>query len=525
MWVIFVAVFAAILVFGTRASSLPAAIFMAFAGFAAYLFDSVIFIPLAIAGAAAGAWLARGHTDQPMPGQRALREALICSTVFVLYEIGRHLVEGSWDAARSNAEAIMRFQDRLALGQEVAVQTFLLRNDSFVGFINSSYSWFFLPVVAGALFWLFVADDDVYRRFRTSLAISAALGVLVMWVFPVAPPRLTPGNELIGTHAMRGGSHSFVNQFAAVPSFHVGWVALSGLALFVAVRHWLRWFWLIGPVFFMGFIVMATGHHYFVDGIIGTALGAVPFLALTYLAAIERVPERRLSFADTGFAKALNTVAKEISTVPRLRFSIYSLTLLLTYMIVRQFVDPGFTNYWGYIVAQIAITIIIIMIMSVKLAPEGGLSLVTHSIVVFTTYADTFGTAGHMYDQFAWYDKFTHFLGTAAIATAAGDVLLALVRRGTISWKPVSIMIVAIVIAMSGGLAWEVYEFYGDRLFGTGRHAGTADTIYDIISDFVGAVVAASLLYWWHFSPRQATTADRSGYLVAESSSDVDVSD
>lgn len=498
---------------------------MAFAGFAAYLFDSVIFIPLAIAGAAAFAWLARGHTDHPKPGRRALRETVICSSVFVLYEIGRHLVEGSWDTARSNAEAIMRFQDRLALDQEVAVQRFLLRNDSFVGFINSSYSWFFLPFVAGALFWLFIADDDVYRRFRTSLAISAALGVLVMWVFPVAPPRMVPGSDLIGTHAMRGGSHSFVNQFAAVPSFHVGWVALSGLALFVAVRHWVRWIWLIGPVFFMGFIVMATGHHYFVDGIVGSALGAFPFLVLTYLAAVERSPEHRLSFANTGFAKALNAVAREISTVPRLRFSIYSLTLLLTYMIVRQFVDPGFTNYWGYIVAQIAITIIAIMIVSVKLAPEGGLSLVTHTIVVFTTYADTFGTAGHMYDRFAWYDKLTHFLGVAAVATAAADVLLALLRRGTISWKPVSIMIVGITIAMTGALAWEVYEFYGDRLFNTGRHAGAADTIYDIISGFAGAVVASSLLYWWHFSPRQATSVDRSGYLVAESSGDVDGSD
>ena len=41
-------------------------------------------------------------------------------------------------------------------------------------------------------------------------------------------------------------------------------------------------------------------------------------------------------------------------------------------------------------------------------------------------YADTLGTAGHMYDRYIAYDNITHFLGTAALASAAGDILLAL---------------------------------------------------------------------------------------------------
>lgn len=500
-WVIFAVVFAAIGLFGTLASSKWTAVFMAFAAFAAYLFDSVIFIPFAVASAGFIAWRWRGRTDFPHPGRRALREATICSAVFVLYEIGRHLVKGSWEDAWANSVSILRIQDILHLDQERAVQQFLLRNDSMVGFINDAYSWFFLPFVAGALFWLFIVDDPVFRRFRTSLACACAFALLIIWLFPVAPPRLTPGSEIIGTHAMRGGTHSFVNQFAAMPSLHVGWVALSGLALFTSVRHWLRWFWLIGPVLIMGFTVMATGHHYFVDGVVGSAIGVVPFLYLTWRYAAARAPEGRITFAQTGFGQAVNAVARELSVSPRFRFSIYALVLLLTYMIVRQFVDPGFTNYWGYMVAQIALSIVAIMIVSVKFSREGGLSLVTHGIIVVTTYADTLGTAGHMYDRFVAYDKVTHFLGTAAIASAAGDVLLALHRRGSITWSPAVIMLSAIAIAMTLAVGWEVYEYFGDRIFGTGRHDGAEDTTYDIISDFAGAIVAASLLYWWHFSP------------------------
>ncbi|CAN5737006.1 hypothetical protein BH20CHL4_BH20CHL4_02770 [soil metagenome] len=518
----FVFVFVLIAVFGARASSRPAAVFMLFAAFAAYLFDSVIYIPMAIAVAGVSAWFYRGRTEHDRPGPRVLREATLCSAVFVLYEFGRHLVEGTWETARSNADALMAFQDRLHLSQEYAVQQFLLRNETFVGLINSSYSWFFLPIVAGALFWLFIVDDPVFRRFRTCLAISAALALVIMALFPVAPPRMLPGSDIIGTHAMRGGSHSFVNQFAAVPSLHVGWVALSGVALFAGVKHWIRWFWLIGPVFVMTFTVMATGHHYLVDGIVGSAIGVIPFLVLTYRSALEASPSRRIIFAETGFGHALNSAAREVADVPRLRFTTYTLGFLLTYMIVRQIVDHGFTNYWCYMVAQVAISIVVILIVSVKFAPEGGLSLVTHMIVVVTTYADTLGTAGHMYDRYAAYDKVTHFLGTAAVATAAGDILLALRRRGRITWGPLRVMSAAVVVAMGLALSWEVYEFYGDSLFGTGRHAGAEDTIYDIISDGAGAFVAAGLLFLWHFAPNDLGVPSRARPFAIDASRDDD---
>jgi hypothetical protein len=105
-----------------------------------------------------------------------------------------------------------------------------------------------------------------------------------------------------------------------------------------------------------------------------------------------------------------------------------------------------------------------------------------------------------MYDRFISYDKFTHFFGCAAVASAMGDLLINMSRRGTIDWSPSKLLIVAVGLAVGAGMVWEIYEFVGDHLLDTGRHNGRVDTTYDLISDSIGAIVAACFLYWWHFA-------------------------
>jgi hypothetical protein len=463
----------------------------------------------------------RGRTVHDRPGQRALREGLICSGVFTLYEMGRHATRGSAGDALRNSEAIIAFERHLRIDPEHAAQGLLLRHRELLHFVNSAYSWLFLPFVAGTLFWLYLTQDQLFRQYRTSLAISALVAVVIIALHPVAPPRLTPGSNLIGTHALVGGSHSFVNQFAAMPSLHVGWVALSGVALFVGVKSWVRWIWLVGPVSGMLFVVMSTGHHYLIDGIVGATISVGPLLAILwvdrrlggpyYFSFSVLEPRRLMAYA--------NTAAREIAEVPRLRFTVYSLGLLLTYLIVRQFVDPGFTHYWGYMVAQIALSIAVILILSVHYSAQGGFSLLTHGIIVVTTYADTLGTAGHMYDRYISYDKVTHFLGSAAVASAVGDVLIAKARKGSIDWSPRKMMIMAAGIAVGMGVLWEVYEYVGDRLLDTGRDGGMTDTTYDLISDSAGAIFAAALLYWWQFTSPE-TLAPRQQVAVHSAEDD-----
>jgi hypothetical protein len=115
-------------------------------------------------------------------------------------------------------------------------------------------------------------------------------------------------------------------------------------------------------------------------------------------------------------------------------------------------------------------------------------------VVAIATWADTLGTAGHMYDRYAVYDKIIHFGGGLAMTAVAADLLFARLRK---EGKPQPLrptLTLAIGTALALNAAWEVYEFLGDRVFSTGRHAGRLDTTYDLIADTAGALIACALL-------------------------------
>jgi hypothetical protein len=185
---------------------------------------------------------------------------------------------------------------------------------------------------------------------------------------------------------------------------------------------------------------------------------------------------------------------RAIRTAPVALTSISTLAVLLGYMLVRQVVDPGFTHYWGYMVAQIAVSIALLIWMESHFAAQGGLSSLTYSVVALSTWADTLGTAGHMYDRYAVYDKIIHFGGGLAITAVAADLLFARLRK---RGKPQPLrptLLLAVATSSVLNVSWEVYEYLGDRVFSTGRHAGWLDTTYDLIADTTGALIACWLL-------------------------------
>jgi hypothetical protein len=66
----------------------------------------------------------------------------------------------------------------------------------------------------------------------------------------------------------------FADQYAAMPSIHVGWAVLIGVAMVTCSRS--RWRW-IGPVHaaFTVFVVVATANHYWADGAAAIVLLAI----------------------------------------------------------------------------------------------------------------------------------------------------------------------------------------------------------------------------------------------------------
>jgi hypothetical protein len=101
--------------------------------------------------------------------------------------------------------------------------------------------------------------------------------MIIVATFPVAPPRLMDLGFLdtvtLHTEAYRVlQPPAFTNQYAAMPSFHVGWDLLVGIALVREGRF--RWMRAVGYALpgLMLVSVVLTGNHYLLDAFVGDAI-------------------------------------------------------------------------------------------------------------------------------------------------------------------------------------------------------------------------------------------------------------
>jgi hypothetical protein len=100
----------------------------------------------------------------------------------------------------------------------------------------------------------------------------------------------------VDTVAVYGGWASFgsdemaavSNQYAAMPSMHIGWSTWCALVLVPLIRRrWLKALVIAYPVFTL-FDIMVTGNHYWIDGLGGlVCLGAGFLVARTLTRAWE----------------------------------------------------------------------------------------------------------------------------------------------------------------------------------------------------------------------------------------------
>jgi hypothetical protein len=232
-----------------------------------------------------------------------------------------------------------------------------------------------------------------------------------------------------------------------------------------------------------------------IDGAIGAAyaLGAAALVS----GDARHAPQRALALARrlaTATARATFHVATAILDNGRVRFTLLALGGLLTYLIMGQVLRPGFTDFWGYLVGQVAVIMILLVLGEVLFAREGGVSWLTHGVAVACCYADVLGTDGNLYALIDEYDKLTHFAGIAAVTAFVYESLRALNMRRGWSWSANSRLLIAVAIGVAVGIGWEVYELLGDKVFHTARVYGPWDITYDIASDAMGALAVALLL-------------------------------
>jgi membrane-associated phospholipid phosphatase len=177
---------------------------------------------------------------------------------------------------------LVHLERRLHLDPELAINHWLARNVSLAKLVGDYYDLAHFGVTLALLAWVFWRRPRHYRLLRNALLGINAIGFVVFWLYPVAPPRMLTTFGFIDivavTHAVgawsSGALASQANEFAAMPSLHVAWALWCAIAVWTATRNRPARAIAVLYAIMTGVVVIATGNHYFLDVVAGAAAGA-----------------------------------------------------------------------------------------------------------------------------------------------------------------------------------------------------------------------------------------------------------
>ena len=260
------------------------------------------------------------------------KELLIVSIFYAVYtmirnQFGSAFVNGVDVPLHSftNAVRVIRIERALGLYHEESIQDFFLPHLWLIKAMNTYYGTAHFFVTLGVFILLFKRRPDVFGQWRNTLAAMTGLAIIGFVLFPLMPPRLLDapcpsanggfGGACI-EHELRnyngatnfgfsdtvaefggpwafneGPAASLSNQYAAMPSLHIGWSTWCVFALWpLAKKRWKRIVLFLYPATTL-FCIVVTGNHFWLDGLGGLVVFVVGYFIGTYL---HNVNHRRL---------------------------------------------------------------------------------------------------------------------------------------------------------------------------------------------------------------------------------------
>ncbi|MYT94168.1 hypothetical protein GTY40_24435 [Streptomyces sp. SID8359] len=225
------------------------------------------------------------------PGRpRLWFEILLIAVSYWLYSLVRNAVPEQKAQALRNADWIWSAEKSLGLAFEETVNHAVNSVTWLIVSMNYYYATLHFVVTIGVLVWLFRRHPGRYAATRLVLFATTAVALLGYYLYPLAPPRLMNGANFIDTVLVHetwgsmasGNFKNMSNQYAAMPSMHIGWSLWCGLTIFaLASAPWARILGLLYPTLTL-VVIVATANHFWLD-----AVGGMICLAFGY--AVSRV--------------------------------------------------------------------------------------------------------------------------------------------------------------------------------------------------------------------------------------------
>ena len=226
----------------------------------------------------------RVYLSTPRRPRFVVELALIALSYWV-YSLIRNAVPERESLAVDRAWQLLDFEKALHIDIEHGVNHAVNGVTWLIVSMNYYYATLHFVVTIGVLVWLYRAHPGRYRAVRTVLFLTTGLALFGYFFFALAPPRLLPGAGYIDTVLVHhtwgsmasGDMKNVSNQYAAMPSMHIGWSTWCAFAIVMFARPmWVKVLGVLYPILTL-FVIVATGNHFVLDAVGGWITLAVAF--------------------------------------------------------------------------------------------------------------------------------------------------------------------------------------------------------------------------------------------------------
>jgi hypothetical protein len=204
-------------------------------------------------------------------------EILLIAVSYWTYSMVRNAVPEQKAQALRNADWIWRAEHSLGIAVEQSVNHAVNAVSWLIVGMNYYYATLHFIITLGVLVWLFRRHPGRYAATRLALFATTAAALAGYYLYPLAPPRLMNGGHFIDTVAVHqtwgsmasGNLKNMSNQYAAMPSMHIGWSLWCGLTIFaLSTVPWVRVLGLCYPAATL-VVIVATANHFWLDAVGG----------------------------------------------------------------------------------------------------------------------------------------------------------------------------------------------------------------------------------------------------------------
>ncbi|MFD8004471.1 phosphatase PAP2 family protein [Streptomyces mirabilis] len=204
-------------------------------------------------------------------------EILLIAVSYWTYSLIRNAVPEQKQEALRNADWLWRMEHHLGIAVEQSVNHAVNSATWLIIGMNYYYATLHFVVTLGVLVWLYRSHPGRYAAARLALFATTAVALLGYYFFPLAPPRLMIGGDFVDTVVVHhtwgsmasGDLKHMSNQYAAMPSMHIGWSLWCGLTIFaLASVPWVRVLGLLYPAATL-LVIVSTANHFWLDAVGG----------------------------------------------------------------------------------------------------------------------------------------------------------------------------------------------------------------------------------------------------------------